>query len=130
VNWAGNDPTSAQVAARAPQLRLMVHGSTAWETGNRECNGNKAGAVLICNASRFAGLIYAPNSKVVLSNASQFVGAIAADRLDVENSIRLRFPPGMSEITPSTIPGGSRISRWSECRDDQPVAGDPESGCA
>lgn len=130
VNWTGNDPTSAQVAARAPQLRLLVHGSTAWETGTRECNGNKAGAVLICNSSRFAGLIYAPSSKVVLSNSVDFVGAIAADRIDAENSVRLRFPPGMETITPSTTPGSARVSRWTECRDDQPVAGDPESGCA
>lgn len=130
VNWGGSSMTSAQAAARAPQLHLLVYGSTAWESGNRPCNGNKAGAVLICNAVRFAGLIYAPNSKVVLSNSVDFVGAIAANRIDVENAIRLRFPPGMGAITPSTTPGESRVARWTECRENQPAAADPESGCA
>jgi Tfp pilus assembly protein PilX len=117
TNWgAGGDVKSAVPATRAPWLRLLVVGSTAWESGTRPCNGNKAGAVLLCNSNRFAGTIYAPASKVVLSNSVEFVGAIAADRVDLENSVRFRLPTGLSAQTVGTTPGGAVMRRWTECR--------------
>lgn len=125
MNWGnGGDVKSAEPATRAPWLRLLVVGSTAWESGTRPCNGNKAGAVLLCNSNKFAGTIYAPASKVVLSNSVEFVGAVAGDKVDLENSVKFRLPNGLGTQTVGQTVGSPSSTRWSECR-----AGDTGSAC-
>lgn len=116
MNW-GTDPsiTSTQPATRAPQLQVFVYGSSAWETSNRPCNGSKAGSVLICNGSKFAGTIYAPTSKVVLSNQTQIVGAIVADKLVLENGVQFRVPDGLGTQVITQTVDDAQVARWTEC---------------
>ena len=71
--------------------------------------------MLICNTGKFAGTIYAPTSKVVLSNGVEFVGAIAADRIVLENDVEFRLPDGLGVTTVGSTTGGSDIARWTEC---------------
>jgi hypothetical protein len=129
TNWGNpSDPvTSASPATRAPQLQIYVYGSTAWESPNtKPCNGEKGGAVLICNGSSLAAAIYAPNSQVVLSNQADFVGAIAADKIVLENGVKFRLPNGLDLGSNRD----AKMMRWTECTKAAPNPSNYESGCA
>jgi Tfp pilus assembly protein PilX len=83
--------------------------------------------VVLNNSVEFFGSIYAPTSRVILTNSIKYTGAVAANVVDMGNSIEFRFPTGGLNQDPAVH--GVRRLAWVECRPAPTTATDYESGC-
>ena len=130
INWGGSplwNQSSAEVAAAAQNLHIYVYGRPG-ETMPVNCSGGISGTtVAFCQSTRFAGVLYAPQSMFHADNSVQVVGAIAARQVYANNTISFRFPPGLNDGLAGN-PGVYGDAKWTECTSTPPSA-DPHSGC-
>jgi hypothetical protein len=124
INWPSSGLTGTAAVEAAKRLTVFVHGSAHDNPGAPTyCSDPQAwGSVVLCNSAGFAGMIYAPNSRVYLGNSIEFAGAIVGDRVVLNNSVKFRLTPGlMLNVPTSSYVFGQK--EWTEC----PAAGAGES---
>jgi len=95
-------------------------------TGGRD--GECRSDFMLDNSVHFYGGVYAPNSSVQAHNSVTIHGSVAADKIRFYNSISFNLTaPQINK--PVEAPGAATRKGWGECRSEQTVANDPESGC-
>lgn len=129
INWGSNaNMGTDDIADRARRLQIFAAPNPYWETpGNRRaCNGNQVGTILICNSTRFAGSIYAPDATMDWRNGGEFVGFATVRDLRIDNGLNHRLPNGMGNVVTGTTTGNPEVAGWTECVS----SGSGNAGCS
>ncbi len=101
-----NDPRSLQIFAWSKKTKLTIP-----------------------NKQAFAGLIYAPNSKVKFSGKGKLTGGVAAQTVEIRKDMTVQ---SSSILNTYTVPGlqAAVVTAWRQCQSYVPgAAASPASGC-
>lgn len=83
--------------------------------------------VIVSNSVRFAALLQAESSMVRYVNSSLTWGAVAARKVELENSGDFQRPVGL--LSWGTDGPPYRSAGWTQCRSVTPPAATPHAGC-
>lgn len=80
------------------------------------------------NSHALVGSLYAPQSRVVFKNSATVRGGVAADYIEMQNSVDITWDERLVDLRARTVAVHYRTA-WRECRPDASTPSDPESGC-